>query len=81
MSGDKYESLADVWGARYDDRDADDLLTDRWALRLAMRDKAMAQPFSNFEMPDETAPEVDLRAAANDARREKDPSDSEGPSR
>ena len=70
MSSDKYESLADVWGARYDDRDAEDLASDRWALRLAMRDQAMAQPFRNFEVPEDAAPEVDLRAAANDAQRE-----------
>jgi hypothetical protein len=68
MSGDKNESLADVWGARYDDRDAEDLVSDRWALRLAMREQAIAQPFKNFEMPEEAAPEVNLRAAANDAR-------------
>jgi hypothetical protein len=73
MPSDKYESLADVWASRYDDRDADDLVSDRWALRLAMRDQAMAQPFRNFEVPDETAPDVDLRDAANDARRESGP--------
>jgi hypothetical protein len=70
MSSDKSESLADVWAARYDDRDAEDLVSDRWALRLAMREQAIAQPFKNFEMPEETAPDVDLRAAANDARPE-----------
>jgi hypothetical protein len=73
MPSDKYESLADVWASRYDDRDADDLVSDRWALRLAMRDQAMAQPFRNFEVPEETAPDVDLRDAANDARRESGP--------
>jgi hypothetical protein len=67
MSSDKYESLADVWAARYDDRDAEDLISDRWALRLAMRDQAMAQPFRNFELPEETA--ANLRDAANDAAR------------
>jgi hypothetical protein len=70
MSSDKYESLADIWASRYDDRDAEDLVSDRWALRLAMRDQAMAQPFKNFEVPEETAPDVDLRSAANDARPE-----------
>jgi hypothetical protein len=73
MPSDKYESLADVWASRYDDRDADDLVSDRWALRLAMRDQAMAQPFRNFGVPEETAPDVDLRDAANDARRESGP--------
>jgi hypothetical protein len=68
MSSDKYESLADVWAARYDDRDAEDLVSDRWALRLAMRDQAMAHPFRNFELPEETTAEVDLRAAANDGQ-------------
>ena len=67
MSSDKYESLADVWAARYDDRDAEDLISDRWALRLAMRDQAMAQPFRNFELPEETG--ANLRDAANDATR------------
>jgi len=67
MSSDKNESLADLWAARYDDRDAEDLVSDRWALRLAMRDQAMAQPFKNFEMP-EAAAEVDLRDAANDEK-------------
>ena len=70
MPSDKYESLADVWGARYDDRDAEDLVSDRWALRLAMREQAIAQPFRNFEVPEESASEVDLRAASNDARPE-----------
>jgi hypothetical protein len=73
MSSDKYESLADVWASRYDDRDAEDLVSDRWALRLAMRDQAMAQPFRNFEVPEESAPEVDLRDAANDARSQSKP--------
>jgi hypothetical protein len=68
MSSDKPDSLADVWAARYDDRDADDLLTDRWALRLAQRDKAMAQPFKNFEMPAEGGSEANLRDAANDSK-------------
>lgn len=70
MSSDKYESLADVWASRYDDRDAEDLVSDRWALRLAMREQAMAQPFRNFEVPEAAAPDVDLRCAANDARPE-----------
>jgi hypothetical protein len=70
MSSYKSESLADIWAARYDDRDAEDLVSDRWALRLAMRDQAMAQPFRNFQAPDERAPEVDLRDAANDAARQ-----------
>jgi hypothetical protein len=73
MSSDKYESLADVWASRYDDRDAEDLVSDRWALRLAMRDQAMAQPFRNFEVPEETASDLDLRSAANDARPESGP--------
>jgi hypothetical protein len=68
MSSDKYESLADVWAARYDDRDAEDLVSDRWAMRLAMRDQAMAQPFRNFQLPEETAADVNLRDAANDAK-------------
>ena len=67
MSSDKSESLADIWAARYDDRDAEDLVSDRWALKLAMRDQAMAQPFRNFEAPEEMSPEGDLHDGANDA--------------
>jgi hypothetical protein len=70
MSSDKSESLADIWAARYDDRDAEDLVSDRWALRLALRDQAMAQPFSNFQVPEQGPPDVDLRDAANDAPHE-----------
>jgi hypothetical protein len=70
MSSDKSESLADIWAARYDDRDAEDLVSDRWALRLAMRDQAMAQPFRNFQALEEGAPEADLPDAANDAGRQ-----------
>jgi hypothetical protein len=64
MSSDKPKSLAEVWGARYDDRDADELC-DRWALRMAARDQAIAQPFRNFSA-DEIASRPDAREAAND---------------
>jgi hypothetical protein len=67
MSSDKSESLADIWAARYDDRDDEDLVSDRWALRLAMRDQAMAQPFRNFQALEEGAPEVGPPEAVDDA--------------
>ncbi len=68
MSSEKPASLAELWGARYDDRDADDLGCDRWSLRMAMREKAIAQPFKNFTMPEEKPSSTELRDAANDAK-------------
>jgi hypothetical protein len=66
MSTDKTESLSDVWNARYDDRDDEDLAWHVWSQRLAMREKAMAQPIRNFSMPEEAPARADLREAAND---------------
>lgn len=68
MSIEKPGSQADVWGSRYDDRDADDLGCDRWSLRMAMREKAIAQPFKNFTMPEDKPLAMDLREAANDSK-------------
>lgn len=67
MSSDKTESLADVWAARYDDRDAEDLACHRWAAGMTMREQAMAQPIKNFVVADELAPEGEFRKAANDS--------------
>ncbi len=59
MSTDKSESLSEVWAARYDDRDDEDIACEMWARRLATRDLAMAQPFKNFPMADEMMAERD----------------------
>jgi hypothetical protein len=67
-SNDKTESLCEVWNARFDDRDDEDLACHVWAQRLAMREKAMAQPIRNFAMPDEAPSRSDLREAANDSK-------------
>jgi hypothetical protein len=67
-SNDKPESLSEVWNARFDDRDDEDLACHVWAQRLAMREKAMAQPIRNFAMPDEAPSRSDLREAANDSK-------------
>jgi hypothetical protein len=53
MSNDKTESLSEVWSARFDDRDDDDLAWHVWSQRLAAREKAMAQPIRNFALPEE----------------------------
>lgn len=64
-SADKTESLADVWAARYDDRDAEDLACHRWAAGMALREQAMAQPFKNFVVPDDPDSDPQSREAAN----------------
>ena len=66
MSTVKSESLSEVWAARYDDRDDEDLACEMWARRLASRDLAMAQPFKDFPMADE-APERDKAQPATDS--------------
>jgi hypothetical protein len=65
MSSEKSESLAEVWGARYDDRDAEDLACENWARRMALRDQAVAQPIRNFVVPDDAAPVADLPETGN----------------
>ncbi len=52
-------STADVWAARFDDRDDEDLACQLWARRLATREQAMAQPFKNFPMADDMAGRAD----------------------
>ena len=66
MSSEKSESLAEVWSARYDDRDAEDLACESWARRMALRDEAVAQPIRNFVVPEGEAPAADLQETAND---------------
>ena len=65
MSTEKTETLSDVWNARYDDRDDEDLAWHVWTQRLAARERAMAQPIRNFSMPEECPARADLRDAAN----------------
>jgi hypothetical protein len=64
MPTDKTESLSEVWNARFDDRDDEDLAWHVWSQRLADREKAMAQPIRNFAMPDDRP----VREAANDSK-------------
>jgi hypothetical protein len=61
----KSESLSEVWAARYDDRDDEDLACEMWARRLASRDLAMAQPFKDFPMADEATERDKAQPAAN----------------
>lgn len=67
MSSDKSESLSEVWSARYDDRDDEELACHVWAQQLAVREQAMAQPVKSFDMPDPPAPIPDLPAAPGDS--------------
>lgn len=62
------ESLSDVWNARFDDRDDEDLACHLWAQRLTAREKAMAQPIRNFSLPDAAPARADVREAANDSK-------------
>jgi hypothetical protein len=68
MPTDKTESLSEVWSARFDDRDDEDLAWHVWSQRLADREKAMAQPIRNFTLPEESGTKQDLREAANDEK-------------
>ncbi len=66
MSSDKVEPLSDVWIARFDDRDDEDLAHKVWMHQMAMRDQAIAQPVRGFSLPDEPA-SLTQREAANDS--------------
>jgi len=68
MPTDKTESLSEVWSARFDDRDDEDLAWHVWSQRLAAREKAMAQPVRNFTLPEDSGSRPDLREAANDSK-------------
>lgn len=46
------ESLSQVWEKRFDDRDDEELQREMWSRSLALREKAMAQPFKNFSFDD-----------------------------
>lgn len=68
MSSEKTTSVSEVWAARYDDRDDEDLACERWALRLTMRAKAMAQPVSNVSLPDTLATGNDANSTAAEGK-------------
>lgn len=68
MSNEKTESLSEVWSARFDDRDDEELAWHVWTQRLAARERAMAQPIRNFTLPDDAPSRTDLREAANDPK-------------
>jgi hypothetical protein len=68
MSSENTESLSDVWSARFDDRDDEDLACHAWAQRLAARERALAQPIRNFAMSEDVPARADLHEAANDSK-------------
>jgi hypothetical protein len=63
------KSTSDVWAARFDDRDDEDLAVQMWSRRIASREQAMAQPFKNFPMADEKGSGADRPTPAVDADR------------
>lgn len=68
VSSDKVKSVSETWAERYDDRDAEDLACERWSLRMALREQAMAQPFKNLPATAETVLDNDRPLAATDAK-------------
>ena len=63
------KSTSDVWAARFDDRDDEDLAVQIWSRRLASREQAMAQPFKNFPMADEKGSGSDKPTPAGNSDR------------
>lgn len=63
---DKSATLSDVWNSRFDDRDDEDLAWHVWTQRLAARERAMAQPISNFTLPEDGPGRADSRDAGSD---------------
>jgi hypothetical protein len=68
MSTDKTESLSEVWSARFDDRDDEDLAWHVWSQRLTDREKAMAQPVRNFTLPENSGTKQEVRESALDSK-------------
>jgi hypothetical protein len=68
MSTDKTESLSEVWSARFDDRDDEDLAWHVWSQRLADREKAMAQPIRNFTLPEDSGTKQEIRESGADSK-------------
>ena len=68
MSTEKTESLSEVWSARFDDRDDEDLAWYVWSQRLTDREKAMAQPIRNFTLPEDTGTRQDVRDAGGEGK-------------
>ena len=67
MSSDKVKSVSESWAERYDDRDAEDLACERWSLRMALREQAMAQPFKNAPVAGEPSLDKDRPNAASES--------------
>jgi hypothetical protein len=71
MPAEKTQSLSQVWGARFDDRDDEELQREMWARSLSQREKAMAQPFKNFSLddlpPEDSGPAREGPTAAGDS--------------
>jgi hypothetical protein len=68
MSSDKVKSVSETWAERYDDRDAEDLACERWSLRMALREQAMAQPFKNSPIASEASQEKERPQAVSDSK-------------
>jgi hypothetical protein len=62
----KLKSDSKVWSDRFEHRYQEELACQLWAQRMAVRDRAMAQPVTGYVMPDEMEPGHDLPEAAND---------------
>ena len=63
------KSTSEVWAARFDDRDDEDLAVQMWTRRLASREQAMANPFKNFPMADEKGGGTDKPTPAAESDR------------
>lgn len=69
MPSDKQpQTLSEVWNARYDDRDDEELACYVWAQQLALREEAMAHPIKAFELADEKSPNPDRPTAASETK-------------
>lgn len=68
MSSDKVKSLSETWAERYDDRDDVDLACERWSLRMAIREQAIANPFKNSAMATEGGTESERPQAGKDEK-------------
>lgn len=66
MSSDKVKSVSESWAERYDDRDAEDIACERWSLRMAMREQALAQPFKNVPLAADSGLDKERPQACDD---------------
>ncbi len=67
MAGDRSKPLSEIWAARYDDRDAEDLACQRWERGLTLRDRAMAQPVSTMSLAERGSAEAEAGVAPKDS--------------